>query len=143
MSRKKEALGKGLSALLPQVSPEASDEDAQSLPSPLYDFDDRVRQAGSVVELEVGKIKSNPFQPRQDFSEDAIDELAASIKQLGIIQPLTVRAMEDGTYELIAGERRVRAAKRPGLRRCRHSYAKRTRRPCWKWPSSRTCSGST
>jgi len=115
MSRKKEALGKGLSTLLPQVSPDVSDDNVQGLPSPLYDFNDRMRQAGSVVELEVAKIKSNPYQPRQDFSEDSIAELAASIEQLGIIQPVTVRALEDGTYELIAGERRVRAAKKAGL----------------------------
>ena len=115
MSSKKEALGKGLSALLPQVSADETDDNAQGIPSPLYDFDDRKRQAGSVVELDVAKIKPNPYQPRQHFSEESIDELAASIKQLGIIQPLTVRAIEDGTYELIAGERRLRAAKKAGL----------------------------
>ncbi len=117
MSRKKDALGKGLSALLPQVSSDGEDENSQGMPSPLYDFDDRVRQAGSVVELELAKIKPNPYQPRQDFSEDAIDELAASITQLGIIQPLTVRAKDDGSYELIAGERRLRAAKKAGLKK--------------------------
>ncbi len=114
MSRKKEALGKGLSALLPQSSGQ-TDDYAEDMPSPLYDFDDRIRQAGSVAELDITNIKPNPFQPRQDFSAEAIEELAASIRQLGIIQPLTVRAIENGSYELIAGERRLRAAKKAGL----------------------------
>lgn len=114
MSPKKDALGKGLSALLPQSSGQ-SDDYAEDIPSPLYDFDDRMRQAGSVAELEIARIKPNPYQPRQDFSEEAIDELAASIRYLGIIQPLTVRAMENGSYELIAGERRLRAAIKAGL----------------------------
>ncbi len=115
MSRRKDALGKGLSALLPQSSPDEVGDNGQGVPSPLYDFEDRIRLAGSVVELEIAKIKPNPYQPRQDFSEAAIDELADSIRALGIIQPLTVRAIENGNYELIAGERRLRAARKADL----------------------------
>lgn len=117
MSQRRDALGKGLSALLPQVDQEEPRDGEQGIPSRLYDFEDRVRQAGSVVELSPESIRPNPFQPRQDFDELAIVELSESIKQLGIIQPLTVRDIGNGQYELIAGERRLRAAKKAGLAR--------------------------
>ena len=119
---KKAALGKGLSALLPQMPPADADaegpEAAGAVEAPrsrLYNFEDRLRLAGRVAEVEVEAIRPNPYQPRKDFSEAALDELAASIRQLGIIQPLTVRALGGGRFELIAGERRLRAARRAGL----------------------------
>ena len=59
----------------------------------------------------------NPYQPRKDFDETALDELAASIRQLGIIQPVTVRALGEGRFEIISGERRLRASRRAGLKR--------------------------
>lgn len=65
----------------------------------------------------VEEIKSNPYQPRQAFAEDQLADLAASIKEYGVLQPLVVRRDEDGTYELIAGERRLRAARQIGLER--------------------------
>lgn len=118
---KKAALGKGLSALLPQMNPSES-EDAESsddaMPKTrLYDFEERRRLAGRVAELEVEAIRPNPYQPRKDFDETTLDELAASIRQLGIVQPLTVRALGEGRFELISGERRLRAARRADLRK--------------------------
>lgn len=69
----------------------------------------------SINEVEVDLIHANPSQPRHDFDEQALDDLAASIKSIGIIQPITLRQEEDGTYLIIAGERRYRAAQRAGL----------------------------
>ncbi len=115
MAAKKAALGKGLSALLPSVSD--SDRDSGKESARLYSLDDRTRLAGRVADLETASIDPNPYQPRQDFDEAALDELAASVEQLGIVQPITVRAKEDGRFELIAGERRLRAAKKVGLDR--------------------------
>jgi ParB family chromosome partitioning protein len=115
---RKAALGKGLSALLPQLPPEGIDEFGEGDPrSRLYSFEDHIRLAGRITELDVDAIRPNPYQPRHDFDEDALDELAASIRQLGIIQPLTVRSLGGGLYELISGERRLRASRRAGVRR--------------------------
>ncbi len=114
-SPKKAALGKGLSALLPSQPDDASDETGSR--TRLYNFEERRRLAGRVAELELDAIRPNPYQPRTDFDEQALGELAASIEQLGIIQPLTVRALGDGRYELISGERRLRASRRAGLKR--------------------------
>ena len=65
-------------------------------------------------EIEIGKIFANPNQPRRDFNEEALRELAESIKELGVIQPITLRKMDDGTYQIIAGERRFRASQLAG-----------------------------
>ncbi len=116
MATPKSALGKGLSALLPQTAlPDDGDETGTR--TRLYNFEERRRLAGRVAELDVEAIRPNPYQPRKDFDETALDELSASIRQLGIIQPLTVRALGDGRYELISGERRLRASRRAGLKR--------------------------
>jgi len=116
---KKAALGKGLSALLPQTN---ADDPGQPDPTGgtrtrLYNFEERRRLAGRVAELDLEAIRPNPYQPRKDFDEAALDELAASIRQLGIIQPLTVRSLGGDHYELISGERRLRASRRAGLKR--------------------------
>lgn len=102
---KKHGLGKGLSALL------AGKEDH------INESGDEVRiapVAGGVAFIEISKIKVNPYQPRTEFDEDALNELADSIRTHGIIQPITVRRTDDG-YELISGERRFRASQRAGL----------------------------
>ncbi len=117
MATPKPALGKGLSALLPQTSGPHDGDDETGSRTRLYNFEERRRLAGRVAELELEAIRPNPYQPRKDFDETALDELAASILQLGIIQPLTVRALGDGRYELISGERRLRASRRAGLKR--------------------------
>ena len=112
---KKAALGKGLSALLSQTTGEDAQPDGRT--ARLYDFEERRRMAGRVADLEVDAIRPNPYQPRTDFDEAALEELSASIAHLGIIQPLTVRALGEGRYELISGERRLRASRRAGLKR--------------------------
>lgn len=71
--------------------------------------------SGSINEVPVDRIQANPDQPRHEFDEVALEELAESIRQLGIVQPITLRKMEDGTYQIIAGERRWRASKKAGL----------------------------
>ena len=72
-------------------------------------------QSSSINEIEVSKIVANPFQPRTNFDEEALNELSASIKEIGIIQPITLRKIDDDKYQIIAGERRFRAAKMAGL----------------------------
>lgn len=71
--------------------------------------------SSSINEVEIEKIKANPNQPRREFDAEALEELAESIRQIGIIQPITLRKMEDGTYQIIAGERRWRASQMAGL----------------------------
>ena len=75
----------------------------------------RPAASSSIGEIEIAKIHANPNQPRREFNEDTLQELADSIKEIGIIQPITLRQMEDGTYQIIAGERRFRASQLAGL----------------------------
>ncbi|HYE59031.1 MAG TPA: ParB/RepB/Spo0J family partition protein [Rhodothermales bacterium] len=124
MTPKRGALGRGLSALIPSAEPaapaptEAEEAGQGTRPaSKLYQFEEKVRFLGRVADIEVDAIRPNPYQPRKDFDETALDELAASIGQLGIIQPITVRALGGGHFEVISGERRLRAARRAGLKR--------------------------
>jgi ParB family chromosome partitioning protein len=98
---KKQALGRGLSALL--QDPKKSTQTAVSTSSNF--------QAGTIVALEVDLIEVNPFQPRTQFKEETIRELAVSIQELGVIQPITVRKTEANTFQLVSGERRLRASK--------------------------------
>jgi ParB family transcriptional regulator, chromosome partitioning protein len=93
---RRSGLGRGLGALIPT---EVANDTGSSL-----------------VELPVEQVSPNHFQPRQHFDEEALASLAASVRELGVLQPVLVRQREDGSYELIAGERRWRAAKRAGLR---------------------------
>lgn len=101
---KKMALGRGLGALI---------EDANE--SSKGEFKESTIKSELVNEIDVDKIDLNPFQPRTNFDESALNELAESIKKLGIIQPITIRQV-DGKYQLISGERRLRAAKIAGLK---------------------------
>jgi ParB family chromosome partitioning protein len=97
---KKQALGRGLSALL-QDSPNinsASDKNADKV-------------VGSIIELELNLIDVNPYQPRTYFDEESLRELANSIKELGVIQPITVRKLDGNKFQLVSGERRFRASK--------------------------------
>ncbi|MFY0713980.1 ParB/RepB/Spo0J family partition protein [Seonamhaeicola sp. NFXS20] len=102
---KKQALGRGLSALL--KDPE---NDIQSVQDKNAD-----KVIGNIIELDLDFIEVNPFQPRTNFSEESLQELASSIKELGIIQPITVRKLEFNKYQLVSGERRFRASKLIGL----------------------------
>ncbi len=117
MATPKPVLGKGLASLLPQTGSPADDDGGTGTRTRLYNFEERRRLAGRVAELDIETVRPNPYQPRKDFDETALDELAASVRQLGIIQPITVRALGDGLYELISGERRLRASRRAGLKR--------------------------
>ena len=112
---KKAVLGRGLDALLPSTPQHGTTKVDVPTQRRFQDIEDRSRHVGRVAEIEIERISPNPYQPRETFSETALSELTASIKQLGIIQPLTVRVAADGRYELITGERRLRAAKRAGL----------------------------
>ncbi|MCD6347376.1 MAG: ParB/RepB/Spo0J family partition protein [Bacteroidales bacterium] len=95
MVAKKSALGRGLGALI---------EDATNMP------------AASINEIPISQIETNPYQPREKFDDAALEELATSIKELGIIQPITVRKIDSDKFQLITGERRFRAAIRVGLK---------------------------
>lgn len=98
---KKNALGKGLGALLADAAEEVKPREGTV--------------SAMQEELRLSDIRPNPHQPRTVFDEEALQELAASIKSIGIVQPITVREAEDGKYEIVAGERRYRAAKMAGL----------------------------
>jgi len=93
---KKFGLGRGLDALIQK------EEEAPAAPAPIQS-------------LPIGQLKPNRFQPRTQFDDTAIEELAASIRAQGVVQPLVVSPDEDGTYTIVAGERRWRASRRAGL----------------------------
>src|SRR5262252_6456169 len=92
----RKALGRGLNALLGTAEAEATDQ---------------------LREIDVDRILPNSHQPRKNFDEDALNELAASIREHGVIQPIVVCSLNDGFFQLIAGERRWRASQRAGLLR--------------------------
>jgi ParB family chromosome partitioning protein len=103
---KKQVLGRGLSALLSDTKEDiisVKDKNAEKL-------------VGNILDIELDAIAVNPFQPRTNFNEEAIKELAGSIRELGVIQPITVRKMEGNTFQLVSGERRYRASKLIGLK---------------------------
>lgn len=102
---KKPVLGRGLSALLSDPS-----NDIKSVEDKGAD-----KVVGSIIELDINFIEINPFQPRTNFNEETLQELAKSIKEVGVIQPITVRKLEFNKYQLISGERRLRASKLLGL----------------------------
>ena len=105
LQNKKRGLGRGLDAILqsPETDITSSDISGNYM-------------AGAVAELNIDFIEANPFQPRTDFDETALNELAESIKIQGVIQPVTVRKMGRDKYQLISGERRLRASKMAGLK---------------------------
>ena len=111
MSTKKTALGKGLSALL-----EGSPVNNPTAPGTVETTTDVSRvTAGAVAQIPLQSIEANPFQPRTDFDEQALRELAESIQMQGIIQPITVRRMGPDRYQIISGERRYKASRLAGL----------------------------
>ena len=91
---KRNALGRGLGALI---------DDAE-----------KMKQAG-IQEVELSKIEANPFQPRSKFDEEALEELTTSIREIGLIQPITLRKIGEDKFQIIAGERRFRAAQKAGF----------------------------
>lgn len=105
---KKSSLGRGLSALLESNNTDITTKYAGEAPA--------ANTVGSVAKLKISQIETNPFQPRTHFEEQALNELSASIKELGIIQPITVRKMGYDKFQLISGERRFRASQLAGLK---------------------------
>ena len=110
MAKGKQVLGKGLEVLFSQSSaveetkaPASAEEQAPG------------KTGETILFLKVDKINSNPFQPRKEFDEESLKELAESIKQKGVIQAITVRRISEDNYDLLTGERRLRAAKIAGL----------------------------
>lgn len=97
---KKQALGRGLSALLKETAEVNSAEDKNA---------DKL--VGNIIEIDINSIDVNPYQPRTYFDEEALRELASSIKELGVIQPITVRKLSSDKFQLVSGERRFRASK--------------------------------
>lgn len=93
---KRNALGRGLGALI---------DDAE-----------KVQMGAGISEIDLSKIEANPFQPRTKFDEEALQELATSIKEIGLIQPITLRKVAEDRYQIIAGERRFRASQLAGLK---------------------------
>ncbi len=104
MVAKKKALGRGLGALI---------DDAKYEKRPV----DEAVSTSAIAEIDISKIETNPFQPRKEFDQEALQELANSIKELGIIQPITVKKINDEKFQLISGERRFRASKIAGLKK--------------------------
>ena len=97
---KQKGLGRGLDAIFGNDLPDA-----------------KLKPMSEMAEIDIDMIVPNPTQPRTQFDEEALDELADSIRQLGVIQPVTVKKGADGKYVIISGERRWRAAQRADLKR--------------------------
>ncbi|HJN06228.1 MAG TPA: ParB/RepB/Spo0J family partition protein [Bacteroidales bacterium] len=102
---KRQALGRGLDSILSSPDTDITSEDISGK-----------FVAGAIARIELGKIETNPFQPRTNFDEMTLRELAESIKSQGIIQPITVRKMGYDKYQIIAGERRLRASQMAGIK---------------------------
>ena len=94
-------LGRGLGSILPDIDIDAAKGGSV---------------AAAISEIPLAKITANPYQPRKEFDEEALEELSQSIRQQGVITPITVRRMPDGSYQIIAGERHVRASRKAGLK---------------------------
>jgi ParB family transcriptional regulator, chromosome partitioning protein len=119
VAQQRRGLGKGLGALIPDAAQApvltgparaTADNTQQSAESGLRQVD-----GAYFEEVALGSISPNPRQPRRTFDEDALEELAASITEVGLLQPVVVRKTGDGQYELVMGERRWRASQRAGL----------------------------
>ena len=104
-SNRKQVLGRGLSAIL---------NNPDNLTKSINDSNSK-ESIGKIIDLPLEKIITNPNQPRTYFNEEALNELSKSIQELGIIQPITVRKVDENNYQLISGERRYRASKMAGL----------------------------
>ena len=137
----KHGLGRGLSALIP--------ENRQPTP----DANTAVEADGGVRQIPVAQVEANPYQPRTLFDPEKMADLVASVREHGILQPILVRKMAPERYQLVAGERRFRAAERAGLskgeqtdfvcrprriRSCRPTPRQRSRKPRCRTPAA-TC----
>jgi ParB family chromosome partitioning protein len=111
--QRKTGLGKGLSALLDDTDSVHQPKGSKNVPSHQTTIDQR--QENSIGDISISEIQTNPFQPRTEFDQVALNELSESIKTQGLIQPITVRKIAANQYQLISGERRLRASKLAGL----------------------------
>lgn len=116
MSKQQRGLGKGIGALL------GADADLSNIRKPVGYINkevvtsDQPRQGtADVLRIPTDMIEPNPFQPRMNFDQEALEELGESIRTLGLIQPITVRRKPDGRYQIISGERRFRACRATGM----------------------------
>lgn len=112
MAKEKQVLGKGLDILFSQAAsaePETSDIKQESSA--------QKKGGDSILFIEIDKVSTNPYQPRKEFGEATLIELAESIKQKGVIQAITVRKIDEEHFELLSGERRLRAAKIAGIKK--------------------------
>ena len=107
MAKQKKALGRGLSAILSNQSAEITSRKKMTISSVV---------SSSMSDIAIDTIQINPFQPRTHFHQESLEELAKSIKQLGVIQPITVRKLEYEKYQIISGERRFKASRIAGLK---------------------------
>lgn len=110
---KKKGLGRGLEALFEEISVEIPEENQPAKPQQEIAPE---AAADGVLYVDINDIRPNAHQPRKTFDEDKLDELAASIKEHGIIQPVVLRSADSG-YEIVAGERRWRAARKAGIKK--------------------------
>lgn len=113
--KKYPALGRGLDAL---ISTKEVHTDGSS----------------TINEIELDKISPNPNQPRRDFDPESLRELAASIAEIGIVQPITLRKMEDDTFQIIAGDGVGELPNKPACTPSRHTYVRQMTKMSWKWP---------
>ena len=116
MSKQQRGLGKGLGALL------GGDTDISAIRKPVGYINKEVvstdapkQSSADILRIPVDLIEPNPYQPRMTFDQEALDELADSIRTLGMIQPITVRKVAEGKYQIISGERRFRASRLAGM----------------------------
>ena len=116
MSKQQRGLGKGLGALL------GGDTDINKIRKPVgyvnkevVNTDTPKQSSADILRIPVDMIEPNPYQPRMNFDKEALDELADSIRTLGLIQPITVRKIAEGRYQIISGERRFRASRLTGM----------------------------
>ncbi len=107
MAKEKQALGKGLDILFSGSTPDIKTEESKAK--------EPKTESESILFIKVDNIKTNPYQPREEFEKTSLQELADSIKQKGVIQAITVRKTGENSYELLSGERRLRASKLAGL----------------------------
>lgn len=116
MSKQQRGLGKGIGALL------GNDADLSNIRKPVGYINKEVvsveqprQSSADILRIPTDLIEPNPFQPRMSFDQDSLEELAESIRTLGLIQPITVRRKADGRYQIISGERRFRACRQAGM----------------------------
>ena len=116
MTKQQRGLGKGLGALL------GGNPDLSQIRKPVGYVNKQVvshaqepQDTADILRIPTDMIEPNPYQPRMSFDQEALEELADSIKTLGLIQPITVRRKDDGRYQIISGERRFRASRMAGL----------------------------